>query len=742
MVSYRVIGQPVPKTEFQGKVMGSARYSADVDLPGLLWAKALRSPYPHARIRSIDTSRAEALPGVHAVLTGEDVKGIRYGRRYQDVPVLAQERALYAGDKVAAVAADDLETAQRALELIDVDYEVLPAVLDPEEAVRDGAPILHPDVNSYAGLPELLETPSNAYVRDVIEKGNVEEGFANSDLVVENTFTVSRVHQAYLEPHCCTAWVDEEGRIQVWSPNKSPHSLKQTLSGALGRPADQFRVNPVAIGGDFGGKGAAVDEPLCCFLALRSGRPVKMPMDYVEELTAGMPRHAGVLWLKTGVKRDGTLMAHEMRVAFDGGAYGGYRPGASLGGAGHAIGCYKIPHAFIEITRVYTNNIPGGQMRAPSEPQGYFAAESHIDRVAREVGMDPVEFRLKNLIEEGDATIEGSTYQGVRAKETLRAAVDKAGYASPKAPNVGRGVAMGFRGPGGGESSVEVALNPDGSVVVTTSVLDQGTGTYTTLRQVVAEELAMPPEDVQINPVNTDLMPFDSGIGGSRGTRIVTGSAFQAVGEAKEELLRVAADLLGWPESDMALEGGEILRRSTGERRPWVELVARLGRPVMARAVNKDTERAPVTAFTAQVAEVSVDPETGQVKLLRFTTAHDVGTVLNPIGHQGQINGGIVQGIGFGMMEEVRVREGRVETPHFGEYKIPTCEDIPELQTVLLEPQKGVGPYSIKGIGENPISPVAPAIANAVEDAVGVRVRDLPITAEKVQRALRNARMS
>ena len=231
MVSYRVIGQPVPKTEFQGKVMGSARYGADVDLPGLLWAKALRSPYPHARIRNIDTSRAEALPGVHAVLTGEDVKGIRYGRRYQDVPVLAQERALYAGDKVAAVAADDLETAQRALELIDVDYEVLPAVLDPEEATRDGAPILHPDVNSYAGLPELLETPSNAYVRDVIEKGNVEEGFANSDLVVENTFTVSRVHQAYLEPHCCTAWVDEEGRIQVWSPNKSPHSLKQTLSG-------------------------------------------------------------------------------------------------------------------------------------------------------------------------------------------------------------------------------------------------------------------------------------------------------------------------------------------------------------------------------------------------------------------------------------------------------------------------------------------------------------------------------
>ena len=735
---YRIIGQSTPRTEVSGKVTGAARYTADFLLPGTLWGKALRSPHPHARIVNIDTSRAEKAPGVRAVLTGADVRGILYGRRYRDLRVLAQDRVRFIGERVAAVAAEDLEAALEALALIRVDYEELPAVFDPLEAMQEGAPIIHPEVNSYPGLPKPLPTPSNAFVRDVWERGNLQEGFAQSDVIIENTFTVSRAHQAFLEPHCCLVWIDKEGRVQVWSPNKAPHGLKESLSKALGVPREKFRINPVSIGGDFGGKGCPIDEPLCYFLALRSGRPVKMIMEYQEEFTAGAPRHAAVIHLKTGVKRDGTIVAHQMEATLDSGAYGGIRPSATIGGPSHTCGCYKIHNSRLEVRRVYTNNIPGGQFRAPGEPQGFFAGESHIDCLARSIGMDPLEFRLKNLIEEGDSTLTGAHYQGIKAKETLKAAAKAARYKAPKGKNIGRGIAMGYRSPGGGSASLTVELRPDGAVVLHTSVYEQGTGTYTTLRQVVAEELSLSPDEIQIDILDTDFgVPFDSGIGGSRGTRVITGVAFQAAGEAREELFEIAEKMLGWPRAEISLAGKNVVRKKTRERKPWKEILSRLGRSISKQAVNRDDKHSPVTSFTAQVAEVSVEPETGQVKLLRLTTAHDTGTIVNPIGFQGQIDGGVVQGIGYGLMEQVVVEEGRVATTHFGDYKIPTAKDIPELTTVIVKADGGIGPYKIKGIGENPISPVAAAIANAVEDAVGARIRDLPITAEKIYKALR-----
>ena len=287
MVTYKVIGQPIPRIDGPEKVTGAAQYAADIRSPGSLWGKALRSPLPHARITRIDTSRAEKTPGVRAVLTGADVRGVLYGRGLRDVPVLAQERVRFIGERVAAVAADDLDTAQQALELIEVEYEELPAVFDPQEAMREDAPILHPDVNSYSNLPRPLKRPSNAFVHDMWERGDIEEGFGQADLIVESTFTVPQSHQAYLEPHCCLVWIDEEGRVQVWSPNKAPHGLKRSLADTLGIPEERIRVNPIAIGGDFGGKGAMMDEPLCYFLALHTGRPVMLAMDYMEELTAG-----------------------------------------------------------------------------------------------------------------------------------------------------------------------------------------------------------------------------------------------------------------------------------------------------------------------------------------------------------------------------------------------------------------------------------------------------------------------
>ncbi len=737
-MSYQVIGQPVARVDNRGKVTGEARYTADVLLPGTLWAKTLRSPYSHARIVRMDTSRAESAPGVRAVLTGNDVRGILYGRRYRDISILAQDRARFMGERVAAVAADTLEQAEHALDLIQVDYEELPAVFDPEAALREGAPIIHPDVASYKGLPKPLEQPTNRFAHDVFTRGDVDTGFPQADVIVDNTFTVARVHQGFLEPHCCMVWIDEQERVQMWSPNKAPQGLKESMCNAFKIAPEKIRVNPVAIGGDFGGKGAPIDEPICYLLAFRTGRPVKMIMEYREEFVAGAPRHAAVMRLKTGVKRDGTIVAHQMDAFLDAGAYGGFRPGAVVGGIAHAGGCYRAANARIAVSRVYTNNLPGGQMRAPGEPQGFFAAESHMDCVARAIHMDPYEFRRKNLIEEGEETLTGAHYRGIRAKETLDAAVKAAGYRSPKREHIGRGIAMGYRGPGGGNTSVKISLNPDGSIVIHTGLFEQGTGTYTTMRQIAAEELSCDPDEIRIDVHDTDSgVPFDSGIGGSRGTRVASGAAFQAASEAREKLLALAAKLLQWPRAEILLSGNLLVHRRSKKHERWDDLLKRVGRSVIGEAVNRDDEHSPVTAFAAQVAEVSVDPETGEVKLRKLTTAHDTGVIMNPVGHQGQIDGGVVQGIGYGLIEYLPVKDGRVEVAHFGEYKIPTAKDIPALDTVIIAGNRGVGPYNVKGIGENPITPVAPAIANAIEDAVGVRIKDLPITAEKVYTALR-----
>jgi CO/xanthine dehydrogenase Mo-binding subunit len=736
-MSYQIVGQPIPRTDNTGKVTGEARYTSDVLLPGTLWAKTLRSTHSHARILRVDTSRAERAPGVRAVIAGKDVRGILYGRRYRDISVLAQEKTRFQGERVAAVAADTLEQAEQALELIQVDYEELPAVFDPVAAAKQGAPIIHPELHTYKGLPQPIDGPTNVFVHEQFTRGDVTAGFAQSDVIVENTFTVARVHQAFLEPHCCLVWIDDQGRVQMWSPNKVPHGLKQSMSSAFGIERKNIRVNPVAIGGDFGGKGAPIDEPICYLLALRTGRPVKMVMEYREEFIAGAPRHAAVILFKTGVKRDGTIVAHEMDAYLDAGAYGGFRPGAVVGGISHAVGCYRAQHSRIATSRVYTNNLPGGQMRAPGEPQAFFAGESHIDCVARKLGMDPVEFRRKNLMEEGDVTLTGGRYEEIKAKEILNAAVKAAGYGAPKAKYVGRGIAMGYRGPGGGTTSLKVSLNRDGSIVIHTSLFEQGTSTYTTMRQTAAEELSCDPEEIRIEILDTDSgVDSDSGIGGSRGTRVTSGAAYQAARAAKDSLFSLAEKLLGWSKADMTLAGKEILHNKTRQRQRWDQLLSAAGRAIVGESFNQDEERSPVTAFAAQIAEVAVDPETGEVKLRRITTAHDTGVIMNPIGHQGQIEGGVVQGLGYGLIEYLPVQEGRVEVAHFGEYKIPNVKDIPPLKTVVLQSASGVGPYKVKGIGENPISPVAPAIANAIEDAVGVRIRDLPITAEKIYQAL------
>jgi len=721
-MAHRVVGKPIGRLDGIEKVSGEARYSGDVTLPGLVWGKTLRSPLPHARILRIDTSRAKALAGVLAVLTARDLPNILVGRRMFDMPLLARDRVRFIGERVAAVAALDPDIAEEALALIDVEYEDLPAVFDPVEAIKDGAPILHDDPGAYEGAPPERPHPN---VQSVLrfKLGDVEAGFREADRVFEHTFRTQLAHQGYLEPHAGVVAIDEDGRVQVWASNKMPFRLKELLSLALQLPPAQIRVNLTPIGGDFGGKGSVMDLPLAYHLARATGRPVKMIMRYTEELMAGNPRHPAVITLRTGVDKDGRIVARRVRALFNSGAYAAFKPAPSvnLGGAGMGAGVYRIPHLLIESFCVYSNNIPCGHARSPGEPQMVFAGESHMDMIARELALDPAELRRRNLLRDGDVLANGHHLEHVRAGDTLEAALKASNWSEPKGPWIGRGAAMTHRHIGVGFTNARVRLETDGTVTLSVALPDTGTGAHLVLRQVVAEVLGLPLDEVEIEVVTTDDFTTDSGVGGSRVTHTGGRAAYHAAEKLREQIGAEAARL-GAPATSLAA---------------IAQAAAREGRTLEATHFYDAKAHGSVTSFTAQVAEVSVDPQTGQVTVRRFTTAHDVGTIINPIGHQGQIEGGFVQGLGYALMEEVKTEDGRISTLSLGDVKLPTIQDIPPLTTVILEDPVGPGPFNAKAIGEGSISAVAPAIANAVADACGARILDLPITAEKVYFALR-----
>jgi carbon-monoxide dehydrogenase large subunit len=559
-------------------------------------------------------------------------------------------------------------------------------------------------------------------------------------VVYEATYTTQRMFQGYLEPQAVTVHIDKgDGRVHVWICSKAPYMTRDSLASSARIDEKSVLFHYVHIGGDFGGKANSRNTPVAYYLAKAAGRPVKIVTDYIEELGAGNPRHATRTRLRTGVMNDGTLVAHSVEYEVDSGAYAAFKPMGTIGGANQAAGPYRIPNVTIDSRFVYTNNIPGGFMRAPGDPQGVFPLECHLDDIARRLGMDPAELRRKNLVVDGEETAWGEHLEHVRAIETLDAALPAGDWGRPKAANVGRGLAFADRGSGGGEGTTDITLKPDGTVVIGTPIFDQGTGTYTTLIQITAEELGVPLDRISIDVWDTDALEFDSGVAGSRATRVNTVACYLATEEVRRLLGELATRELGWPADKLSFAGNEVRRTDIEEAVTWQELLRRTGQPVRGRGHSQ--EGGPggrhITSFVAQVAEVEVDPETGEVKLLKLTTAHDVGRILNPIGHQGQINGGVIQGFGYATMEEVRVEDGRVTSLSLGDYKLPNIRDIPELRTVLLESEAGYGPYNIRGIGEGPHVPVPAAIANAVVDAVGARVRDLPVTSEKVYRALK-----
>ena len=745
-MSYGKIGQRLGRVEGPAKVTGEARYTADIMLPGMVWGKVLRSPLPHAKIVSIDTREAEQMPGILAVLTAKDLPDLLTGRLVYDMPVLAIDRVRFIGEKVAVVAAEDPDMAEDALASIDVEYEEMPAVFDAHEAMRSEAPLLHPDYRSYAHAPEkFFSDIPNVHSHVTWELGDIDKGFALAKQVFEHTFNTPAVHQGYIEPHASVVAIDPDGRVNVWLSNKMPVRARELLADVIELPEERIVVHLAQIGADFGGKGSLMDAPLCYHLAKRTGRPVKMVMTYTEELMAGNPRHPTSIFLRTGVTEEGQIVARQAKVVFNSGAYAAFKPVpfVNIPGAKDAAGVYGTPHIRIDAYSVYANCVPSGHFRAPGDLQVNFAVESSMDMIAEDLGLDRLEFRKQNLLKDGDWVPGGPQLEEVRVAETLAAAVKASSWNQPKSqPNRGLGLAVSHRLIGTGKANTQLTLKEDGTIQVLTPVPEVGTGAHTILQQIVAETLFLPLDQVRVETAS-EIFKTDSGSGASRVTNVGGQVVQQAAGELMKLILAAGAKGLGCAENEVVFEGGRVVRSDSDGSLSLVE-VAKLGgdgkSALRVKKLLNLSEGPPMTTFTAQVVELEVDPETGQIRLLDVVTAHDVGTIINPLGHQGQIEGGLLQGVGFGLLEELRIEDGQVSTLNLGDYKLPNIRDIPPLTTVLVEEELGPAPFHGKAIGESSIIPTGAAIANAVYDAVGVRFHDLPINAENVYWALQQHR--
>lgn len=691
---------PERRVEGRDKVTGGARFAADHALPRMLHAAFVTSPYPRARIVSVDTASAKAMPGVRAILTGADTRPARLGRTLQDRPVLCWDEVLFVGDRVAAVAADTLAQAEGAARAVVVGYEELPAVLDPVSSLAPGAPVLHPDRSSYRSLRG--QRPSfphpNHQGHAVHEHGDVGDGFARAAHVFEHTFRTARTHQGYIEPRAALVWIDGD-IVRVVSTNKSPFHLRDQLAASLGLEPEHVVVDTPHVGGDFGGKGLSIDEYALYFLARATGRPVRSAMRYADDLQATNTRAAATITVRTGFDADCRILAHDARILYDGGAYGGGKP-SLVGLPGDALATlvgYRVPAARVEAAAAYTNTVPSGHARAPGQPQNAFAVESHLDLAAAALGLDPLDLRLRNALAEGDVDVHGQ----IAHEPTTRAVLERLRSETasrPLAAGAGRGIALGVRHVGRGKTSLVATQREDGTVEVLTGVPDQGGGAHTMIARVVAVELGIDASSVRVRQGTTEEAPEDPGVGGSRVTPVAGRAAQSAARQIKERL-------------------------AAGERPPF---------SVTGQHENRGHEQ----GVYAYAIDVAVDRETGQVSLTEALLVADVGTVINPVALRGQLEGGFVMGLGQAVMEDLRVEDGRVTSANLGDYKLPTARDVPPLRVVLLTESKGPGPFGAKSVGELANPAVGPAVANAVAAASGARLHTMPITADRVLEVL------
>ncbi|MBI3075787.1 MAG: xanthine dehydrogenase family protein molybdopterin-binding subunit [Deltaproteobacteria bacterium] len=758
------LGSRSPRLDAADKTTGKAIFAGDLALPGLAWGKFLLSPHAHARIRRIDTTRAEQLPGVIAVVTHRDVPDVLVGELVKDIRLFQKDKVRYIGDIVAGVVAEDLRTAEEAVKLIDVDYEVLPAVTDAEEAMKPSSPLIHEEHKSYQTIPPLAEAFKAVQGHNIcwhteIRKGDVERGLAEADHVLEETYTAPMGHGAPIEPHALVASVDAQGKVTVWTATQVPFVCREQVAEALHLPMSKVRIIAPPIGGGFGAKCQAWVEPNVAAMAIKARRPVKLLFTREEEFMIGQPRHPAKVHVKSGVKKDGTLVARQVRVILDTGYSTMLGPIVSSLGSMCAPGTYRIPNLAVDIDVVFTNKPSCSAVRGPAGPQTVFAVESHTDHLAKLVGMDPVEFRLKNCWDEGDEGPTGQILQGVGLKEALRRAAEKAEWGRPLPPNHGRGVALAWwLTLAGFGCAVTVTLNEDGSVTLQTGAVDHGTGsTFGGLPLVIAEELGIETDQISVINSDTDTTPFDYGGVGSRTTFNQAHAVRPAVQDVKRQLFERAGQMLEVSPDDLEMKGGKIAVRGVPDKAIPVLMLTHLapftGGPIVGRGTfntpppafdpKKATVKGSVSptfnapSFGAQVAEVEVDPETGNITVTKVVAALDVGRALNPLGVEGQIHGGVVQGIGIALTERSEFENGRMLNPNFVDFKIPLITDIPPIEAIIVESPAANGPYGAKGVGEPPVLPTAGAIANAVCAATGARVRDLPLTPERVLEALR-----
>jgi len=764
------LGADVRRVDGPAKIRGWAQYTADIELPGMVYAKVLRSIYPHARLVRVDASKAEKFPGVVAVLTRNDLKekSAYYGPVVKDQPVVAMDRVRYVGEVIAAVAAEGRDIAEEALDLIEVEYEPLPAVFDPVEAMKPEAPILHKesarseirlDKDSFA-----FKSNTNVLNTYHVEEGDIAVGFRESDEIFEDVYTSQKIQHGHIEPHAAVAYWEPSEKLVIYTSTQNPSSIRAQLAELFDLPQSQVRIIVPFVGGGYGGKVHPRLEPLTATLARKARRPVQWVLTR-EEVFLTAHCHASVVKIKTGVKRDGTIVARQVEAVYDTGAYALTGPSTSKNGGEVSGGPYRIAHQHLTSYCVYTNTPPTGPYRGFGVPQVCWAYESQMDDIARRLGIDPLELRLRNLVREGDVFVTGDKLISVGISDCVKHAAEAAGWQHNK-EQTSRELSGKVRGKGlavmikttmtPSNSSALVRLNPDGSAVLLTSSVEIGQGTQTSLAQIVAEELGLPVERVAVTFPDTDVTPFDQSTSSSRTVFTMGGAARQAAYQIRQQLLEIGAKLLEADVEDLELVEGYLQVKGTPEKRRSIAQLfqARFGAAVGNMVGSYDnqttggldprTGKGKGSAFfflSACAAEVEVDTETGKITIQQVVSAVDAGKAVNPRQCHMQNEGSMIMSLGSALFEEMVFDKGQPINSTFLEYMPPSMEDHPrQFRSLLVETPHPKGPFGAKGVGEAGLGPVEPAIGNAVANALGgIRLKNLPLRPDRILAAVEPA---
>jgi carbon-monoxide dehydrogenase large subunit len=746
------------------KVLGMAEYTSDLDLFGVLEAEVLTSPYAYARIESIDVSGALSLDGVVAVVTGNDIKGL-FGPVLQDRPVLAQDVVRFAGEPVAAVAATSKQIARRALEKIEVNYELLKPVFTAEEALAPTAPILHEDLMNYERENTAFPTAgTNICSHFKIRKGDAEKGFAESDYVLEETYEVPRNHHVCLETYSVIAQFEKEGTLHLWTSNQSPYVLQRALAALFNMPWNKVRVTIPTLGGGFGSKIYPSIEPIIVALARRSGhRPVRLTLDREQDFCR-ITNHGCRVTIKTGVKKDGTLLARQLVTYWDTGAYADCGPLVARNSGFTSAGPYRIENVKIDAYCVYTNRPVATAFRGYGIPHVTWAYECHLNRIAHEMGLDPLEIRLKNVIRDGDSSHTGEKMVAVGMRECLERVAGAANWKPGRKPAVidlgdGRYRSLGLACSWKGSmrhyaTSATVRILEEGSVEVNCSNVDMGQGSSTIYAQIAAQELGVPVERVAVRHPDTFITPYDRTTSASRGTFHGGTAVMKAAKDAWQQLAVYAAKVLQRRPADISAENGFIIDLETGREVSFGDIINKAvlggvdvigrGDSVMEGGTGLDRETGqgsnPTSfwMYAAQIVDLEVDTRTGQTRIHKIFAAGDVGRAINKANCVQQIHGGVTMGLGIALSEELKFdEEGRILNANLRDYKIQTCMDVPPIEAIIIEVPHPLGPYGAKGLGEAPVGPTAPAVAHALVHAAGIWIRRLPMTPERVLEAVK-----